>query len=173
MEWSQVGEWVKNNAGRGASLVGALMTGGTSAGIAAAISMIASATSQASPDAALQELQTNPESVIRLRELYFQNEANLRSHVLAMEELRLVDEQKSHEQTQLTIRNGDDAEDVVVKRTRPLQSSVSLLAAIAYVFINTNPSIEVLGLLLALPWAYAGLREVGKGLVTWKSQPAK
>jgi hypothetical protein len=173
MNWSEVGEWVKNNAGRGATLVGALLTGGTSAGIAAAISMITSATGQSTPDAAMAALQTDPATVVRLRELYFQNEASLREHTRLMEESRLNDEQKSHEQTQMTIRNGDDAEDVVVKRTRPLQSSASLLAAIVYVFVKDTPSIEVLGLLLALPWAYAGLRELGKGLVTWKNGAAK
>jgi hypothetical protein len=172
MEWSQVGEWVKNNAGRGATLVGALLTGGTSAGIAAAISMITSATGQATPDAALSALQGDPATVVRLRELYFQNEVSLREHTRMMEESRLLDEQKSHEQTQLTIRNGDNAEDVVVKRTRPIQSSVSLVAAIAYAFTSA-PSIEILLALLTLPWAYAGLREVGKGLTTWKGAATK
>jgi hypothetical protein len=172
MNWSDVGDWIAKNAGRGGALIGALATGGTSAGIAAAISMITSATSQANPDAALHELQNNPETMVRLRELYFQNEDALREHVRLMEELRLVDEQKSHEQTQLTIRNGDNAEDIVVKRTRPIQSSVSLIAAIVYAFTDM-PSIEILLALLTLPWAYAGLREVGKGLVTWKAGAAK
>lgn len=172
MDWSTVGEWVKENAGRGGALVGALLTGGAPAGIAAAISMITGATGEASPAAALSAMQSDPTTVVRLRELYFQNEASMRGHIQSMEEIRLVDEQKSHEQTQLTIRNGDNAEDVVVKRTRPIQSSVSLIAAIAYAF-TAQPSIEILMALLTLPWAYAGLREVGKGLITWKGASAK
>ena len=172
MNWSDVGEWIKGNAGKGGAIVGSLLTGGAPAAVATAIAMITGATGEATPDGALNALQTDPATVVRLRELYFQNEASVREHVQKMEELRLVDEQKSHEQTQLTIRNGDNAEDVVVKRTRPIQSSVSLVAAIAYAF-TAAPSIEILIALLTLPWSYAGLREVGKGLITWKGAPAK
>jgi len=81
-----------------------------------------------------------------------------------MERLRLEDAQKEQEQTQTTIRTGDTAEDPFVRRTRPAQSWVSLLAALFYVFITQSPDITILMALLTLPWAYAGLRQVGKGV---------
>jgi hypothetical protein len=96
-----------------------------------------------------------------------QDEQNIREHIRAMTEAELKDKQAEHEQTQETIRTGDNAEDVVVRRTRPLQSWLSLIAALVYVFMRDAPSIEVLALLLALPWAYAGLRQIGKGVESW------
>lgn len=49
-----------------------------------------------------------------------------------------------------------------VRATRPLQSWVSLLSAIAYVFWSESPSEFVIVSLMALPLAYAGLRQIGK-----------
>jgi len=37
------------------------------------------------------------------------------------------------------------------------------------VFSQNMPDQTVLGLLLTLPWAYAGLRQVGKGVDSWQS----
>jgi hypothetical protein len=168
MDWKDVGDWLKGNAGTGAALVGSLLTGNIPGAVAAGVSLVTSATGQATPDAALSQLQGDPASVLKLRELALQNEASIREHVRAMTELQLQDAQKEQEQTQLTIRSGDNAEDVVVRRTRPLQSWTSLIGALVYVGYCTAQSKAVdsyvLGCLLTLPWAYAGLRQIGKGV---------
>ena len=164
MNWETVGEWLKQNAGTGAALVGSLLTGNVPGAVAAGVSLVSSATGTADPAQALAQMQSDPATVVRLRELAIQDEASIREHLRAMTELQLKDAQAEHEQTQSTIRSGDNSADPYVRRTRPGQSWVSLFAALVYVFINATPDIYVLGLLLTLPWAYAGLRQVGKGL---------
>lgn len=166
MDWKGVGEWIKGNAGTGAALVGSLLTGNVPGAVAAGVALVTSATGEASPDKVLATLQTEPGTVIRLRELALQDETSIREHIRALTELELVDRQAEHEQTQLTIRSGDNAADPFVRRTRPLQSWASLLAAFIYVAHQTAQGSEVsemvLLALLALPWAYAGLRQIGK-----------
>lgn len=169
MNWETVGEWLQQNAGTGAALVGSLLTGNVPGAIAAGVSLVSSATGTADPAKALAQLQTDPATVVRLRELAIQEEAGIREHLRAMTELQLKDGQAEHEQTQATIRSGDNSADPFVRRTRPGQSWVSLFAALAYVFLNTTPDVYVLGLLLTLPWAYAGLRQVGKGIEVFAS----
>jgi hypothetical protein len=161
MEWKDVGDWLKNNAGTGAALVGSLLVGNIPGAVAAGVSLVTSATGQATPDAALAQLQNHPESVLKLRELANQNEASIREHIRAMTELELKDKAAEHHETQETIRAGDRAEDRFVRWTRPGQSWACLGAAFAYVAAKPSPSIEILLALLALPWAYAGLRQVG------------
>ena len=162
MNWKDVGDWLKGNAGTGAVLVGSLLTGNIPGAVAAGVSLVSSATGESDPGKALAALQGNPATMIRLRELAIQDEASIREHIRAMEELRQKDLQSEHEQTQLTIRSGDNADDKFVRWTRPGQSWVSLMAALAYVFALDDPSMEILALLLTLPWAYAGLRQIGK-----------
>lgn len=173
MNWNDVGQWLKGNAGAGAALVGSLLTGNIPGAVAAGVALVSSATGSTDPAQALQQLQTDPATVVRLRELAMQDAENIRAHIRAMEEIRLKDVQAEHQQTQETVRAGDSAEDLFVRRTRPAQSWVSLLAALAYVFITDSPSVEILLLLLALPWTYAGLRQIGKGIDTLASRPAK
>lgn len=164
MEWSDVGKWLKENAGAGAALVGSLLTGNIPGAVAAGVALASSAAGTDDPSKALAAFQQDPQTVVRLRELAVQDEENIRSHIRALTEARLKDAQAEHEQTQATIRSGDNAEDPFVRRTRPAQSWVSLAAALAYVFTFTPPSVEILLLLLALPWTYAGLRQIGKGV---------
>ena len=164
MNWSEVGGWIKENAGAGAALVGSLLTGNVPAAVAAGVSLVSGATGTADPAQALQTLQGSPETIIRLRELANQEQASIRQHIESMERLKLEDLQAEHATTQATIQAGDRSEDPFVRRTRPGQSWVSLFAALAYVFTNSEPDIYVLGALLTLPWAYAGLRQVGKGI---------
>lgn len=161
MNWTDVGDWLKGNAGTGAALVGSLLTGNLPGAIAAGVSLVTSATGQATPEAALSQLQNDPASVLKLRELVNQNEASIREHVRAMTELELTDKQAEHHETQETIRAGDKAEDRFVRWTRPGQSWASLGAAFLYVYAKEAPNVEILLLLLALPWAYAGLRQIG------------
>lgn len=169
MDWKDVGDWLKTNAGTGAALVGSLLTGNVPGAVAAGVALVSGATGEALPDKALQQLQADPATVLRLRELASQDEANIREHIRAMTQLQLEDVQAEHEQTQLTIRSGDNAEDKLVRRTRPLQSWASLLAGFGYVFSRSDPSMELTIILFTLPWAYAGLRQVGKGMETLAS----
>lgn len=166
MSWKSVGTWLQQNAGPGAALVGSLLVGNMPGAIAAGVSMVSSATGESTPEKVLAALQAEPGTVLKLRELANQEEASIREHIRGMAELAAKDAQAEHEQTQLTIRNGDNAEDLVVRRTRPYQSWASLAAAFLYVgwMVNQSkdPSVEVLMLFLALPWAYAGLRQFGK-----------
>lgn len=163
MGWSDVGNWLKVNAGTGATLVGSLLTGNITGAVASGIALVSSATGSDDPTIALEQLQSNPETLLRLKELAAKEEESIRVHIRAIKEMEMIDEQKEHEQTQATIRSGDNAEDVVVKRTRPMQSWTSLLAAISYVFFSKSTDPYILGLLLTLPFAYAGLRGFDKG----------
>ena len=162
MKWSDVGEWIKSNAAPGAALVGSLLTGNVPGAVAAGVALVSGATGVATPEAALAQIQQDPTTLVRLRELAQQNEASIREHIRTLAELEFKDQQAEHEQTQLTIRAGDAVEDAFVRRTRPGQSWLSLFAALAYVFTQDNPSVEILGLLMTLPLAYAGLRQWGK-----------
>lgn len=164
MDWKSVGTWLKDNAGAGASLVGSLLLGGPVAAAAKAVSMIAAATGEADPDKALAALQNEPGTLLKLKELAAREQESIREHIREMEEMRLKDAQAEHHETQETIRAGDRAEDRFVRWTRPAQSWVSLLAALGYAVASKSPSLELVALLLALPWAYAGLRQIGKGV---------
>jgi hypothetical protein len=170
MDWKDVGDWLKTNAGTGAALVGSLLTGNIPGAVAAGVSLVTSATGEATPDKVLAQLQAEPGTVLRLRELAVQNDASIREHIRAMTELEMKDRQAEHHETQETIRAGDRAEDRFVRWTRPGQSWLSLTASLIYVFTRDDPSIDVLVVLLALPWAYAGLRQIGKGLTTIKGK---
>ncbi len=163
MTWNTVGQWLKNNAGAGAALVGSLLIGNVPGAVAAGVSLVSSATGEADPGKALAALQNEPGTLLKLRELAMQEEASIREHIRAMEAKRLEDLQVEHRETQETVRAGDKAEDRFVRWTRPGQSWVSLMFALVYVFTAKPPSVEILMILLALPWAYAGLRQIGKG----------
>lgn len=172
MNWQEVGGWLKGNAGTGASLVGSLLTGNVHGAVAAGVALVASATGTDDPDRALAALKTDPGAVARLRELANEEAASLRQHIREIETARLLDAQAEHATTQATIRSGDNAEDVFVRRTRPAQSWLSLFAALAYAFTSETVDPTVLGLLLTLPWAYAGLRQIGKGVDSWAGRGA-
>lgn len=160
MDWNSVGDWLKANAGTGAALVGSLLTGNIPAAMALGVKLVAGATGQGDPAKALESLQTDPATVVRLRELAIQEQANINAHIEAMAKSQFEDEQAEQHETQETIRAGDKADDRLVRWTRPLQSWASLIAAGAYVFVNAHPDTTILVFLLTLPWAYAGLRTI-------------
>jgi len=168
MSWKSVGEFISSNAATGAGLIGSLLTGNVPGAIAAGAALVSSATGSNDPTESLSILQSNPEAMLKLKELQLQNEQSIRSHLENMTRLQLEDEQASHHETQETIRNGDNSEDKLVKWTRPGQSWLSLFAALTYVFTNDNLDYMILGLLLTLPFTYAGLRQVGKGINAFK-----
>jgi putative chitinase len=64
----------------------------------------------------------DPATLVRLRELANQEAAASASTCARCTLAELQDAQAEHHETQETIRSGDNAEDVVVRRTRPLQS---------------------------------------------------
>lgn len=164
MQWSDVGSWLKNNAKHGGALIGSLLTGNAPGAVAAGVAMVSSAVGSNDPGAVLAQLNADPEIQVKLKALELQNAEAIRQHLESMTRLRLEDEAQAHSTTQETIRSGDKAEDPFIRRTRPAQSWCSLFAAFAYAFTTQNPDVVILGALLTLPWAYAGLRQIGKGV---------
>jgi len=164
MSWAAVGDWLKENAGGSAALVGSLLTGNVPAAVAAGVSLVSGSAGSDDPTKVLEKLQTNPETLITLRRLSNDNEAAIRRHIETMTRLQLEDQQAAQKEAQTTIRAGDIAEDAFIRQTRPGQSWISLMAAIWYALQSNAPDGFILGLLLTLPFTYAGLRQVGKGI---------
>jgi len=162
MNWSDVGEWVKANAGTGAALVGSLLTGNVPGAVAAGVSLVSSATGTNDPTDALAALQGDPQTVIKLRELANAEQASIRKHIEAMESLRL----QEHQETQKTVRNGDVATDEYVRRTRPQMARQSWAATVIYgfacvvgLYLGKNIfNVYLAGMFSAPAWTYLGLR---------------
>jgi hypothetical protein len=104
MEWSDVGEWLKGNAGGVAGLVGSLLVGNVPGAIAAGVSIVTNATGARDPDAALAQLQGNPEALMKLREIAVQSEASVRDHLFRMEQARYTDIANARERE---VKSGD------------------------------------------------------------------
>ena len=161
MSWSDVGDWIKDNAGNGASLVGSLLTGNVGGAIAAGVSMVSGVAGTTDPDKALLALQADPKLLIELERVKNERSREINRHIETMALAEIEDKQKAHEQTQLTIRNGDNAQGGV-KWIRPLHSTASLIFAMIYTYNAETVDPYILGLFLSLPFAYGGLREFGK-----------
>ena len=172
MNWSDVGSWLKDNAGTGAALVGSLLTGNVPGAVAAGVALVGSATGTNDPAKALAALQGDPATVLKLRELAVQEEASIREHIRTMEEMRLKDEQAAHEQQQLTIRGGDTAQDEYVRHTRPMMARQSWYATMAYVIgfeglkaadvFKTGASWDLAMIIITPAAAYLGFRSLDK-----------
>lgn len=170
MKWSDVGDWLKSNAGPGVALVGSLLTGNIPGAVAAGVSLVSSATGTTDPAQAMQYLQANPEAMIKLKELAYREAEGIRQHILAMEEARLKDEQEAHRQQQETIRGGDNASDEYVRHTRPMMARQSWYATAAYViafeaakaigWMKTGATVELAMILASPAWAYIGFRSM-------------
>jgi hypothetical protein len=167
MTWSKVGEWVKANAGPGAALVGSLLTGNVAGAVAAGVSLVTSATGHGDPEKVLEALQGNPETVLKLRELAYANEASIREHMRTQAEMEYKDKQAEHDTTQVTIRTGDTSADPYVRHTRPLMARQSWYGTLAYVAVmeaaklgelGTGASLEIAMVLIAPAAAYMGFR---------------
>lgn len=172
MSWDKVGKWLKENAGTGTQLVGSIMTGNVPAAIALGASLVSSATGTDNPDDALLALQGNPDALTKLKELYFANEANIRLHNETIMRLEYEDKQHEHATTQKTIINADNSEYKLVRFVRPTHATVSLIAAIVYVFTNDAPDLSIMGAFLVLPLSYAGLRGIDKTMAIIKTGKA-
>lgn len=95
----------------------------------------------------------------------------------------IEDSQKEHQQTQDTIRQGDNASDEYVRHTRPRMARQSWNATIAYclgcwLFTAFNPSSDIFnvylaGFLSSPAWAYIGFRtgdKFAKALESYKKK---
>jgi len=161
MNWSDVGSFLKQNQKGVAGLVGSLLTGNVVGAVSAGASMVAQATGTTDPEQALAELKKNHDAMLRLEEIAAAREAEVNRHLESVMALELQDKQRSHSETQQTIRNGDNAEGAV-KYVRPSHATISLLAAVYYGLFTNSPDLMIISAFLALPTAYAGLREIGK-----------
>lgn len=172
MNWNEVGDWLKKNAGTGAALVGSLLTGNVPGAVAAGVSLVSSATGTNDPVKALETLQANPETLLKLKELAFKEEDAIREHIRAMEEMRLKDEQAAHAEQQQTIRAGDQAEDEYVRHTRPMMARQSWYATTVYIIgfealkalkvFDTGASWDLAMIIIAPAAAYLGFRSLDK-----------
>ena len=161
MNWSDVGNFLKQNQKGVAGLVGSLLTGNVVGTVSAGASMVAQATGTTDPDQAFATLKNSPEARLKLEEIAASREAEVNRHLESVMALELQDKQRSHSETQQTIRNGDNAEGAV-KYVRPSHATLSLLAGIYYGLFTDTPDLMILGAFLTLPFTYSGLREIGK-----------
>lgn len=72
-----------------------------------------------------------PEQLVQLESL----KVELEKIQAERDKTRLADQQAAHHEQQETIRNGDDATDEYVRRTRPLMARLSLYSSIFYVLL--------------------------------------
>lgn len=182
MNWKTVGEWLKKNSGPGAVLVGSLLTGNLPGAVAAGVSIVSGATGTDNPTQALEIFQRDPQTVVRLRELANQEQASIRQHIETMARQKLEDEQKEHEQQQLTIRQGDQSTDKEIRMTRPTMAKQSWVATIAYCIgcfgiraITGNDVFDwmIASILSSPAWAYLGFRTGDKWADAWKQRGSK
>jgi hypothetical protein len=110
--------------------------------------------------------------MVKLEEIIKRNEQSIREHHREVLKMELEDDQKAHEQQQLTIRNGDNANDEYVRRTRPWAARLSLYATVGYTSVvefcygmgwfTAGASWEILTVLSAPIVAYMGARTFDK-----------
>jgi len=167
MNWGSVGDWIKDNAGTGASLIGSLLTGNVMGAVSAGVSLVSGATGTDNPQLALQELTTNPDALVKLKELYYKNEDSVRKHIETIHLANLEDAQKEHDTTSRVIVEGQKAaEKGFEKNSRPAMAWVSLLATIAYAFVGLYKDIPTdlltIGVLSGGYFAWMGLRTIDK-----------
>lgn len=167
MSWSNVGDWIKDNAGTGVALVGSLLTGNVPGAVAAGMSLVTGATGTDNPIEALAQLQAHPETMVKLKQLYYENKAKVMDHLEDMNRLMLEDKQKEHETTQRTIIEGQRvAEPGFEKKSRPAMAWFSLIGTFGFAFYSVGlekpVDLVVLGVLSAGYLAWMGLRTMDK-----------
>lgn len=171
MGWKKVGEWIKDNAGTGAALVGSLLTQNIPGAFAAGAALVSSATGTDDPVKALEQLQSNPETLLKLKRLAIDNEKSIREHIESMHRLNLEDGQNQHLETQKTIRAGDASLDEKIRMFRPARAKESWIATIGYCLacfgvraVTGNDIFDIVmaGLLSSPALGYMGLRTADK-----------
>ena len=160
--WSKVGDWIKDNAGNGASLVGSLLTGNVLGAVSAGVALVSGATGTDNPALALQELTTNPDAMVKLKELYYKNEDSIRKHIETIHLAELEDRQKEHETTAKVIVEGQKvATGWFEKTSRPMMAWASMIFS-GYYVIQGNADFAMLGIVIAPCFAWMGLRSIDK-----------
>lgn len=166
MGWSNVGSWLKQNGKGLTGLVGSMLTGNVAGAVASGVSLIAGATGTDDPLKALNRLQSDPQTLIKLEELANQEQASIREHIQEIERIKLQGFLSGQE----TIRTGDTAQDQYVRMTRPRMARQSWFATIAYCLgsaVALYNQVDLfqfeIALILSTPaWAYLGLRTIDK-----------
>ncbi|EKN3979064.1 hypothetical protein RSJ44_001905 [Yersinia enterocolitica] len=116
--------------------VGGWFGGGTAStadGVAGIVESINQAVNPEDRQRILEQKLANlpPEQFVQLEALKVQ----LQQIELDRQKMMLADGQAEHHETQETIRNGDNAVDEYVRRTRPLMARLSLYSSIFYVLL--------------------------------------
>ncbi|CNE96147.1 TPA: hypothetical protein ACGE8N_000514 [Yersinia enterocolitica] len=116
--------------------VGGWFGGGTAStadGVAGIVESINQAVNPEDRQRILEQKLANlpPEQFVQLEALKVQ----LQQIELDRQKMVLADGQAEHHETQETIRNGDNAVDEYVRRTRPLMARLSLYSSIFYVLL--------------------------------------
>ena len=167
MSWSDVGDWIKDNAGNGASLVGSLLTGNIGGAIAAGVSMVSGVTNTNDPAKALIALQTDPKLLIELERVKNERSEEINRHIEVMTLAEIEDQQKEHETTAKVIIEGQKvATGWFEKNSRPMMAWGSLgftFWYLGYSLIN-SVSVSEIGLIVASGgyFAWMGLRSLDK-----------
>ena len=167
MDWSDVGDWIKGNAGNGAALVGSLLTGNVSGAIAAGVSMVSGVTNTTNPTEALEKLKADPKLIIELERVKNERAEEVNRHIEAVTIAELEDKQKEHETTSKVIVEGQRvAEGWFEKNTRPLMAWCSLFFTFWYLGYSLIKELGVseIGLIVASGgyFAWMGLRTLDK-----------
>ncbi|AZU97877.1 hypothetical protein [Vibrio phage LP.1] len=163
MAWNKIKEFI----GGAAPIVGSLFGGPVGGAVGALVASTLGVENE--PEAILEELKSNPDAILKIKQMESDERKQLRELEYKSEIAKLNDKQAQHEQTQLTIRNGDNATDMEVRRTRPHIAKVSFYSGAAYVFIleligayghGSGASFEMAGVLFSPVLTYMGLRTV-------------
>ncbi len=147
------------------SLFGGSETADKVAGMVEQVDNALGMTKEQKEIALTRELQKlPPESLVELERIKVEMEKEVTRRI----ELQLGDKQAEHHETQTTIRNGDNADDQYVRRTRPRQAKQSWWAGTLYIFgsiiaemagfADSGPDVKTAAVLYIVCWGYHGLR---------------
>lgn len=162
MSWSKVGDWIKDNAGSGAALVGSLLTGNVPGAIAAGVSMVSGVTGTTDPDKALAALQGSPDLMIELELVRNARDAEINRHIETMALAELADKKSEHETTANVIVEGQKvATHWIEKSVRPMMAIASMVFSGFYA-MSDKPDMAILLIIIGPCFAWMGLRTIDK-----------
>jgi hypothetical protein len=162
MNWSDVGDWIKDNAGSGAALVGSLLTGNVPGAIAAGVSMVSGVTGTNDPQKALAMLQASPELMLNLERVRNERDTEINRHIEAIALAELKDKQAEHETTAKVVVEGQKAADHwIEKSVRPVMALASMVFSGFYVQ-GGSADAALLAIVIGPCFAWMGLRTIDK-----------